>query len=337
MESWKLAAVTGVLAALGVSHGQEPTIDTALAYPTSSKADVPALNANGQEFVATLAPAVEFAEEKYDRKVTATFRGSSLQDILRWLTSQGVSFVADESKLPKDKKITLNVVDRPLKDVLQALATAMDGHWESEGGMLVWRSGKSADFRFGTGRVLSPARPPVPGRPTVPGAPIPPGEARIFTDRDIQMFQFDSEKMFKGWKEIEVPDGNGGKQKVRVPEVDEKWIEEFSKNQEKWAKEFSERMERDFGKEGKSFRFLKEGKMLPPNTVFKIQPGGDPSKLAKSLSESQRKTLKERGYLKVDELTKEQRAMVGLTEFSKDASISIIINLEGEKIEIRSK
>jgi hypothetical protein len=150
------------------------------------------------------------------------------------------------------------------------------------------------------------------------------------------MFRFDSDKMFKGWKEMEVPDGNGGKQKIRVPEVDEKWIEEFAKNQEKWAKEFELRMERDFGKDGKNFRFLKEGKTIAPNSMIRIQTG-DPAKLAKSLTESQRKTLKERGYLKVDELTKEQRGMVGLGEVSKDANVSIIINLEGEKIEIRSK
>ncbi len=332
MESWKLAAVTGVLAALGVSHGQEPTIDTALAYPSSAKNDLATFGGQGQNVVASLASHPEFAEEKYDRKVTASFRGSSLQDVLRWLTSQGVSFVADESKLPKDKKITLNVVDRPLKEVLQALATAMDGHWESEGGMLVWRSGRTAEFRFDSGRVFAPAKPPMPPKVSGPGSK----GARLFTERDIEMFQFDTDKMIKGWKEIEVPDGNGGKQKVRVPEIDEKVIEEFAKRQEKWAKEFSERMEKDFGKDGEKLRFLKERKMLPPEPGLRITPG-DPGKISKSLSDSQKKTLKERGYLKIDELTKEQQSMLGLKEVGKDATISIVINIDGEKIEIRSK
>lgn len=335
MESWKIAAVSGVLVALGVNHAQEPTIDAALAYPVSDKSAQTALIADRSESVVGFAAAAEFSEEKYDRKVTATFRGSSLQDILRWLTSQGVSFVADESKLPKDKKITLNVVDRPLKDVLQALATAMDGHWDSEGGMLVWRNGKAPAFRFEPARPISPIRPNAKGR-AIPSTPIPPQEPREFSDREMKMFRFDADKMFKGWKEIEVPDGNGGKQKIRVPEVDEKWMEEFAKNQEKWARDLELRLEKDFGKDGKNFRFLKEGKTFSPNSMIRIQTG-DPSKLVKTLSESQRKTLKERGYLKVEELTKEQRAIVGLSELPKDANISIVINLDGEKIEIRSK
>ena len=88
------------------------------------------------------APAVEVQAEQ---RVSADFQHASVADVMDWLTKNGANFVAADSELPKDATITLNAKDVPMRELLDAIASALGGHWERQGNMRVFRKG--AGFR----------------------------------------------------------------------------------------------------------------------------------------------------------------------------------------------
>ena len=90
--------------------------------------------------VAQAVPAIY--QEDNDQKVSASFNHAAVADVMDWLTKNGVSFVTADSELPKDATITLNVKDAPLGEVVDAIASALGGHWERRGSMRIFRHGE---------------------------------------------------------------------------------------------------------------------------------------------------------------------------------------------------
>jgi hypothetical protein len=82
-----------------------------------------------------------------DRRVTAQFQTAPVAEVMRWLRTQGVNFAASQGELP-DTRITLNIVDQPLRDALRAVAAALGGRWERTGQIYVFRKGPEARFEF---------------------------------------------------------------------------------------------------------------------------------------------------------------------------------------------
>lgn len=75
------------------------------------------------------------------KKVTKSFTNAKLDDVLDWLKSQGVSFVVRPGTLAKDARVTINIVDQPLQDAVDAIADAFDAVWAREGQVFVLKSG----------------------------------------------------------------------------------------------------------------------------------------------------------------------------------------------------
>jgi hypothetical protein len=78
---------------------------------------------------------------KLDRRVSAQFSEATFDDMLKWLSSQGVNFAAGHSAVDKGAKITFSFTNAPLKDVMDAMAAAFGGHWTKKGEMYVFRTG----------------------------------------------------------------------------------------------------------------------------------------------------------------------------------------------------
>jgi len=97
---------------------------------------------------ATPAPVVNVQSEK---RVTISFNHAPVSDVLDWMAKNGASFVAADSELPKDATITLNVQDQPMNQVLDAIASALGGHWDRRGGMRVFRQGEGFQVFDGDG------------------------------------------------------------------------------------------------------------------------------------------------------------------------------------------
>lgn len=121
------------------------------------------VGAGHQEVKAPPAPAVTVISEaapaqEDSQKVSASFNHAAVSDVMDWLTKNGVSFVADDGDLPKDETITLNVQDQPLDDVLNAVASALGGHWERKGQVRVFRKGEGFTVLGDDGDVLTPGK-----------------------------------------------------------------------------------------------------------------------------------------------------------------------------------
>jgi hypothetical protein len=80
--------------------------------------------------------------------VTARFRSAKVGDVLAWLERQNVNFIAAESDLPLQTRVSINLVDQPLDQVLSAIGEALKGHWIRRGNIHVFRSGGASALPF---------------------------------------------------------------------------------------------------------------------------------------------------------------------------------------------
>lgn len=83
-------------------------------------------------------------DQNLNRNVTLNINGT-FGDVVKWLKSQKINFViADESAAKR--KIALNFDNRPLREVLNAIASAMGGTWNHQGDTMVFRSNSGFPF-----------------------------------------------------------------------------------------------------------------------------------------------------------------------------------------------
>jgi hypothetical protein len=74
-------------------------------------------------------------------KVTASMTNASMDEVLNWLRRTGVNFVIDKNTAPKDVRLNLNIVDKPLRDAMDAIASAIGGSWQKHGEIYSLRQG----------------------------------------------------------------------------------------------------------------------------------------------------------------------------------------------------
>lgn len=67
-----------------------------------------------------------------DRRVDAKFQQVGIGKVLAWLSDEKLSFVVDESDFP-GTNITLNFENARLSEVLDAIASTLNAHWERRG------------------------------------------------------------------------------------------------------------------------------------------------------------------------------------------------------------
>jgi hypothetical protein len=137
-------------AGFGMDVGvQEPGFDLQFAVPVADQT-IPAINTAPQQAtagtaVSTTSPEVTYqvaaAVAQQGRRVSAQFSSVKPSEVFDWLQKQGVSFVVADGSVPADAKVTLNVVDQPVDDVIDALGRALGGHWGRQNGIRVFERG----------------------------------------------------------------------------------------------------------------------------------------------------------------------------------------------------
>lgn len=128
---------------------QDPSFDLQIATPTQHHAEpipatVQSVVVQGQATGgSTPFPTVPAQRVGSEPRVSVQFREAKTGEVLAWLEQQGVNFIAAESDVPRETRVTLNIKDQPLETVLNALGRALGGRWEREGAIRVFRKGPS--------------------------------------------------------------------------------------------------------------------------------------------------------------------------------------------------
>lgn len=265
-----------------------------------------------------------------ERRVSVRFENTPVRDVLRWMTREGINFLTTDDQLPADRRVTLNVTDRPLREVLNALGEALGGRWESRNGLYVFRRGASFGFAprsaeelraFGDSFQIQPGKP---GELRVYGF-SPDNEAmkklREEMRKNPRSFGPDSEAMKKLREEM--------KNKVRIlpPDGNSSFYYRFGdgdvrKLNPEEMKKFRARVETQ----------MKELRDMPG--VVRVR-AADIAGLLKSLTPAQREKHKNQGYLTPEDLTPEQRRMLG--SMGERGEFRMIVTRDGETITITTK
>lgn len=321
MSMWTLAAAVALTgASVGLHQGQTP-----------------------EQARAPQAPTVEVSAQK---RVSVNFSQAAAKDVLDWLTKNGSSFVVADQDLPKDLSLTLSIQDEPIEDVMDAVADALGGHWESRGGVRVFHKGQGFMRGFGPEAVRAWAGPDMKefkaAMPNMKEFRIPRGEMPKMKEFRVPL----SKEFMPDFKEFAVPNMEELKDmpKVRIEirkemEQARKEMERARTEMEKARKEHPEA----FADGAHDFLFVNpdakgsyriERKHALPSRTIRVGGNQDISKLFGSLSNEQRELNRRQGYLKLSDLRPEQLKMLGLDANAKDVTITIVRN--GDKLTIKS-
>ncbi len=94
-----------------------------------------------------IAVASNLEEEK---RVSVKFVNAGVYEVLKWLQFQGFNYVAASTSIDPKITVTLNVENRPLGEVANALASALGGFWDrSSGNTRIFKKGAGWDAPVG--------------------------------------------------------------------------------------------------------------------------------------------------------------------------------------------
>jgi|GEM_PF-2433173 len=378
-----------MLAAVAGGGAQDPSMDLQIAAPMLAAHDE-APQAPAPVVVTAQAPVqvVSIAQEPklvehvsttvqgtgQGQRVTVQFRNAKAEEVLRFLENKGVNFVIADKDMPKNETITVNAQDQPVENVLDAIASALGGHWENQRGVRVFRKGPGTYFR-------------VQGAREALGAP------RMMTPPDVKFYKFDEKdaKAFKfDAKEFEKqfgPDFQKRMERVGV-EMEKKFGpgSDFQKQMEKLGREHGSKVEietyrlsegqreqirRDAARareeaRGEAARARAEGarirvegdrirrealrqfrvngndsrvRIVRPGTAYRpfSTAGGagiDATSILKSLSDDQKHRQRTRGFLRYDDLTREQKRLLG---DRPDGRFEYRFKVNGEEVVIKGE
>ncbi len=303
-------------------------------------------------------PSASTRSRDLDRHITKQFSNAPLAEVLAWLSLERVSFVADSDDESGKRRLTLNFVDAPLGDAVDAIAAALNGHWERKGQIFVFHHGRDmfppiTAFRFDK------------DSPWTQG-PIPAQDwAKQSKEFGQQFKELAKSKAFmvmpQVHEEIEramkgIPKGDLDRGLSETEQVEiEKSIKDIepqirieidrAMKSVPRAKQDQMKMEmklRDTEKLLKNFRG-------PNEKIFRLAPKGggqfldQGSALPKanfkglisSLTPSQREIMRSKGYLTLRDLTAAQKKMLGASSESGDWTLKI--SVDGEDVTIKNK
>ncbi|MDX2064978.1 MAG: STN domain-containing protein [Fimbriimonadaceae bacterium] len=289
---------------LPVLAGQDPSLNLQYAAPD----DTAYLVADDSVANSTVSDAQRALETK---RVSAKFNQANARDIVNWLTSNGVNFVLDDDELPIKKSISMNLVNQPLGEVLQAIGTALNGRFVRRGEIYVFRPGVDPEAFF-----WAPGRSPRLPSPMPPIPPLTKEQRKGLLDQEgTQRFEFNREEFEKAFKDF-----------------DKKFnSEEFRKA----FKDFETKFDAEaFGKQFKDLEFRMESDFPRAFGVVPDVNGTNIDALLKSLTKAQKEKQAKQGYLTPEDLTAEQRRML-----SKDlkGEYTIEIRRDGQVFRLQSR
>jgi len=277
------------------------------------------------------APAVA-QDSRLDKRVSVKFDNVPLKEVLSWLGSQGVNFVVrDEAG---ESHLTMNIVDQPLKDAVSAIADVMGGRWVRRGEVYSFQPGGPFNFIGPDVKGFAFDEDAMKELKMLP---------KMFSDQDLKelkalpdMKEFNKDFM-KDFKVV-IPDmkdfhmSEKDAQKLRdelrtemklvIPKIQE--LKEL-----KMSDKDKQKLRNDIKIELKPLQDLKELKNLK---TLRIDGNQDIEKLMGSISKAQWDKHAKQGYLKLSDLTPEQRKMLGQNDLKGTWELSYSINGKSLKI-----
>lgn len=244
-------------------------------------------------------------------KVSLNFTDAKVSDVLGFLKKQKISFVLDADQF-KDRRLTLSIVDQPQSVALEAIASALDAHWENIGSVRVLKKGMGA-MSFGGGF----------GGFQAPGGWAP--DIKNFRNfqfsmPDMKEFKWDGKDFEKLREELK-------KQGIEMKTLgDLQRAKALDGNQALRDREVKKALDQARKQIDVSKKQIEEARSLAAKS-------GDLSKLMKSLTPEQKELHKKQGYLKLSDLTADQRKLTGATGEGK-FDMSIVI--DGETLKIKN-
>ena len=233
-----------------------------------------------------------------DRKVSVKFNNAGASDVLKWLTKQNVNFVANTDTLPKSK-ITVNLANVPLHEALDAVADALGGAWMVKGSTLIFHTGGVRFSPFATTRNYT----------------FPSEGFRTIDPRAFKMQPLDG--------------------RAFAYSFDEKAYKDLGKLKGLDGKTFNYQFDDKAFKELKTFN-EKDGVFARTNGTFGFKKV-DAKKFLDSMSDAQKDLMKKQGYLKVSDLTEDQKKMIFENPKGElPKQFTFMLNLDGQKVTIKN-
>lgn len=131
MDVKTLLGLTSAVIGAGIVVGQDPSFEYPPVQPILTSGNlIPVDEANAQ-----------------DKKVSVRFKNASVEEVLDWLSNQGVSFVT--AGVSKDARVNLTVVDIPLSEVIEVIGQSLGGSFAKRGNTFVFEKG-TRTFAFET-------------------------------------------------------------------------------------------------------------------------------------------------------------------------------------------
>lgn len=382
MALFTLMALTAVVAG---GTAQDPSMDLQIAAPVLTSSDQ----------VVTTSGSLAVSSAQQGEKITTQFRNAKASEVLEWMEKRGVSFVVNDGDIKQDARVTLSVTDTPLENVLDALASALGGHWERRDKIRVFHKGQGFAAVYGnTLRAL-----PTPPNPPMSLATPPQAfyrmdgkafdkdfekrmkdmsaemekkfgpefqkkleksmkEGQFFTFEDAQPFRAlqgkEREEAMKEREEALKEAAKARKEAMKDAEQARKEAMKMAEEARKMAGEARKEALRDADRarldaqrartealksrevETRVYRLAplaRDGRRTFITPSFPVD-GMDMGKFLKSLSSSQRDTQEKRGFIRYNDLTREQKHLLGVQPSGK---FEIRIKVNQDEVVVRGE
>jgi hypothetical protein len=377
-----LHTLIALTAAVAGGSTQDPSMDLQIAAPVLTDTEIAAPQSVAFQATTTtagqgLSPREATAPEN---KITAQFRNAKATEVLEWLQKRGVNFVVNDGDIKDDVRVTLSATDVPQEGLLDALASALGGHWERRNGIRVFRKGPG--IAFGTLNMV-PAAPSAPLNMAVPPTAFMKFDSKDFDkdfDKRMKDMSAQMEKQFgpeyrkqleQSLKDVRIYSyGEGparelqGKEREEAMKMAEQARKEAMKMGEE-ARKMAQEARREAMKEAERARAegqrarvegqrAREEATRSVRSSSSISVYGSPrsgmqrtfitpsfpvdgmnmGKFLKSLSSSQKDTQRKRGYVRYDDLTREQKTLLGVRP---DGKFEIRIKVNQEEVVVRGE
>ncbi len=277
-----------------------------------------------------------------EKKISTSFNDASLKDVLNFLHKQKVDFAVDPEQF-KDRRVSLSLSDVPVSVALNAIASALNAHWDNVGGVKVLKKGAGFSTFSGGNTFVMPK-----------GFDGKTFELKGLEGKNFDFKSFDKEQSQEMKKAMDEVRKAMADQKFEFKGFDKAQSEEFQKAMEEARKsmadqkfEFkgldkaqSEQMQKAMEQARKAMANQKfdfkslDGKGWPKGAF--IMNGQNFGDLTKSITPAQKELQKKQGFLKISDLTPEQRKMAGISGDGK-GTIEITISRDGETLKIKGE
>ncbi len=272
-----------------------------------------------------------FAEAKdTSKKVSVRFEHASAGDVLRWLQKQDVSFIVDESKFDDKARVTLSASNVSLNAITDALASALGGHWELQNGIRVYQKGTGMRAYTALGNMSSTGAFKNFVMPNInPKTFVFPKTGTKLNELEMKGAENARVRAFRDLKGI---DGKKFELEMKAAEkMRERAMTEWNSNDgKKWQLQLKE-AEKARG------QALADVKKHQKDWTSAMQNWKlDWKKLLESITDEQREKQKKQGYLKLSDLTPEQRKLLG-SSVSEKGTMQLKIGIDGKELIIKGE